>query len=332
MILISFGTRPEYIKIKPLIKEFKTRIPFKLLFTGQHMDLIGNLENIETLQIKEGQNRLDSIVVSILNQDQIFQGIDAVLVQGDTTSAFAVALAAFHRKIKVIHLEAGLRTYRKHDPYPEEFNRQAISRMADIHFCPTADAALRLSYENTEGSAYIVGNTCLDNLADLNLTPTRGNSVILTMHRRENHDKIADWFKAFDELAKLYQGTYIFALMTHPNPAVQKHVGLLKHVQQCVDPMDYEPFVKLLASCAYVITDSGGIQEEAAFLKKRTIICRKVTERTEGLGDFSVLCHEPEQLQERFASTIKKSDPIGSCPYGDGKSSKEIVSILEKEL
>ena len=115
MILMAFGTRPEYIKIKPLIEEMQGKIPFKLLFTGQHVDLLSNVadQDVVKLEIKDGQNRLDSIVSSVMNQDHIFEGIDAVLVQGDTTSVFAIALAAFHRRIKVVHLEAGLRTYDK---------------------------------------------------------------------------------------------------------------------------------------------------------------------------------------------------------------------------
>ena len=134
MILMAFGTRPEYIKIKPLIKEMQGKIPFKLLFTGQHVDLLANVEDQDVikLDIQDGSNRLDSIVSSIMNQDDIFEGVDSVLVQGDTTSVFAIALAAFHRRIKVIHLEAGLRTYDRDNPYPEEFYRQCISKIATI--------------------------------------------------------------------------------------------------------------------------------------------------------------------------------------------------------
>lgn len=113
MILMAFGTRPEYIKIKPLIKEMQGKIPFRLLFTGQHVDLLSDVkdQDVVKLEIKDGANRLDSIVASVMNQDHVFDGVEAVLVQGDTTSVFAIALAAFHRRIKVIHLEAGLRTY-----------------------------------------------------------------------------------------------------------------------------------------------------------------------------------------------------------------------------
>jgi UDP-N-acetylglucosamine 2-epimerase (non-hydrolysing) len=331
MILMAFGTRPEYIKIKPLIKEMQGKIPFRLLFTGQHVDLLSDVkdQDVVKLEIKDGANRLDSIVASVMNQDYVFDGVEAVLVQGDTTSVFAIALAAFHRRIKVIHLEAGLRTYDKENPYPEEFNRQAVSRIADIHLCPTPDAAFNLSQELVGGSVYVVGNTVLDNLT--HLTPTKDNTVVITMHRRENHEKMDRWFKALDHIAKTFSHEYRFILPIHPNPNVQKHRHLLKHVE-VIDPVPYEKFLEMLASCSYVITDSGGLQEETSFLGKHSIVCRKTTERPEGLGKFSALCPRPELLFEMFGNMIRTPDPVGECPYGDGKSAERIVKILLEEL
>ena len=255
MILMAFGTRPEYIKIKPLIEEMQGKIPFKLLFTGQHVDLLANVEdqNVVKLEIQDGINRLDSIVASVMNQDHVFEGVDAVLVQGDTTSVFAIALAAFHRRIKVIHLEAGLRTYDRDNPYPEEFNRQAVSRIADIHLCPTPDAAFNLSQELVGGSVYVVGNTVLDNLT--HLTPTKTNTVVITMHRRENHKKMDLWFKALDHIAKTFSHEYRFVLPIHPNPNVQKHRHLLEHVE-VIDPVPYEEFLEMLASCSWKVLRS----------------------------------------------------------------------------
>ena len=331
MILMAFGTRPEYIKIKPLIETMEGRIPFKLLFTGQHVDLLSNVEDQDVirLEIQDGSNRLDSIVSSIINQDHIFDGIDAVLVQGDTTSVFSIALAAFHRRIKVIHLEAGLRTYDKENPYPEEFNRQAVSRIADIHLCPTPDSAYNLGMELVRGSIHVVGNTVLDNLT--HLEPTRDNTVVVTMHRRENHDNMDEWFKVINNLAEEFEGQYEFILPIHPNPNVKKHQHLLTHVK-VIDPVPYNEFLELLASCSYVITDSGGLQEETSFLGKRSIVCRKTTERPEGLGGFSTLCGEPEGLYEAFRETTYFSPPTGDCPYGDGNSAERIVEILLEEL
>ena len=331
MILMAFGTRPEYIKIKPLIEEMEGRIPFKLLFTGQHVDLLANVEDQDVirLEIQDGPNRLDSIVSSIMNQDHIFEGIDAVLVQGDTTSVFAIALAAFHRRIKVIHLEAGLRTYDKGNPYPEEFNRQAVSRIADIHLCPTPDSAFNLARELVRGSIYVVGNTVLDNL--VHLEPTRDNTVIVTMHRRENHDKMAEWFEALDNIAKTFYHEYRFILPIHPNPNVQKHRHLLKYVE-VIDPVPYDEFLEMLASCSYVITDSGGLQEETAFLGKRSIVCREVTERPEGLGDFSVLCGEPEDLLTSFYEKRTPPNQRASAPMETANQGRELLRFCLEEL
>ena len=137
MILISYGTRPEYLKVKPVMDELdKDGIKYETLFTGQHLDLINDVEINQSITIHNGVNRLDAIVSSIMNNID-FRGIDYVMVQGDTTSAFAVALSAFHSGIKIIHLEAGLRTYDNNNPYPEEVNRKIISQIADIHLCPT---------------------------------------------------------------------------------------------------------------------------------------------------------------------------------------------------
>ena len=328
MILISFGTRPEFIKIKPLIEAFKDRIPFKLLFTGQHVDLLSDVEgDIHKLTIEDGSNRLDSIVSSMMNNDAIFEGVEAVLVQGDTTSVFAVALAAFHRRIKIIHLEAGLRTYNKDHPYPEEFNRRAVSVMADIHLSPTELCTENLNKERVDGKIFTVGNTVLDNLVDIQ--PEYTNKVVITMHRRENHHIIPEWFAAFDRLA-LENPQYEFIIPLHPNPNVQKHKDLLKHVK-VVDPMQYAEFIKLLSQARLVITDSGGLQEESSFFKKKCIVCRQATERVEGMGTFAFMS-SPDKVESDFYSMIDDYIPDDTCPYGDGHSAERITNILLEEL
>ena len=328
MILISFGTRPEYIKIKPLIKAFEGKIPYKLLFTGQHVDLLSKVEgDIFRLNIQDGPNRLDSIVSSVMNNDQIFKDIDAVLVQGDTTSVFAVALAAFHRKIKIIHLEAGLRTFNKNHPYPEEFNRRAVSVMADIHLSPTEVCTSNLQRERVDGKIFTVGNTVLDNLVHIH--PEYTNKIVITMHRRENHNLIPEWFGMFDKLAK-ENPEYDFVIPLHPNPNVQKHKNLLKHVR-VVDPMDYEDFIKLLSQAYIVITDSGGLQEESSFFGKKCIVCRETTERVEGMGTFAFMTN-PQQLENDFYMVLKDHVPDDVCPYGDGLSANRITNLLLEEL
>ena len=331
MILLSFGTRPEWIKIKPLLDKMDGNIPYRLLFTGQHVDLlskVGKDKDLVKLEIKDGPNRLDSIVSSVMNLEEIFEDITSVLVQGDTTSAFSIALASFHRRIKVIHLEAGLRTYDKNQPYPEEFNRQAISRIADVHLCPTDLSKIFLNNEKTEGRIEVVGNTVLDNLRG---TETEyDNKVVVTMHRRENHHNMDEWFKAIDKLAESNKNLD-FIIPLHPNPNVKKHSHLLKNLK-IVEPMEYNEFIKLLAQTRLVITDSGGLQEETSFLKKKCIVCRKKTERAEGVGTFAFMCLEPQELEGIFNKVNDDHIPVGDCPYGDGYASEKVFEVLRDEI
>ena len=328
MILITFGTRPEYIKVLPVMREFDSRgYPYKTFFTGQHTDLLENTISPDyQIEISEGGNRLDTIVQAILNKDEIFENIDSVMVQGDTTSAFATALAAFHRKIPVAHLEAGLRTYDKYSPYPEEFNRRAISSLADIHFVPTQVAADNLQREGFKEQIHLVGNTVLDNLSHLKTYDS--DTVIVTLHRREKHSQIKEWFEEINRLAKKNPHLqFIFPI--HPNPMVKKYENLLTSVV-VYPPMEHEEFISRLARCKYIITDSGGIQEEAAFLKKPCIVCRDFTERAEGLGSFSILCKTPAELEPSLLWAAKTDLQGLTCPYGDGKSSQYIADVYKK--
>jgi len=325
VILICFGTRPEWIKIKPVVDAIRGEIPYKLLFTGQHLDILDKIsEPVTTLQIFDGPNRLDSIIQSMMNRVGVFDGITSVLVQGDTTSVFAMALAAFHRGIKIIHLEAGLRTYNKNHPYPEEFNRRSVSCMADIHFCPTQKAVDALHAENIKENVFLVGNTVLDNLSGIDTQ--YGDEVIITLHRRENHHIMDKWFKVLNLLAKNYP-EYKFTIPLHPNPAVQKHKHLLTHLN-VVDPIPYDDFILRLANAKLVITDSGGIQEETSFFGKKCIVCREHTERSEGLGTFSFLT-SPDKIEVLFHEIQKYPIPYGDCPYGDGMASYKILDILK---
>jgi UDP-N-acetylglucosamine 2-epimerase (non-hydrolysing) len=327
MILITFGTRPEYIKVLPVMKEFDSRgYPYKTFFTGQHTSLLENaLTPDHQIEISEKGNRLDTIVQTILNNEDIFVGVTSVMVQGDTTSAFATALAAFHRKIPVAHLEAGLRTYDKYSPYPEEFNRRAISSLAEVHFVPTEVAANNLRQEGFKDNIHLVGNTVLDNLSGVETSDS--NTVIVTLHRREKHSKIDEWFTEINNLAK--KNSHLkFILPIHPNPMVKKYEHLLTSVI-VYPPMEHEEFISRLSRCKYIITDSGGIQEEAAFLKKPCIVCRDFTERAEGIGTFSVLCDSPNKLEDSliWASQVNLENLV--CPYGDGNSSKYIADVYK---
>jgi|TARA_R110002020_G_scaffold208860_1_gene414721 UDP-N-acetylglucosamine 2-epimerase (non-hydrolysing) len=329
MILICYGTRPEHIKISPLLKEMDDVIPYKTLFTGQHRDLVKNINFDHSLTISEGINRLDTVVQSCLNLDEsIFQDVTHILVQGDTVSAYSLALAAFHRGIKIIHLEAGLRTYDFDNPYPEEAYRQCISRISDINLCPTQNNLNNLQGEKINGDSVVVGNTVLDNLVDVQ--NEYGNKILITMHRRENHYNMDEWFKQINQLA-IDNPELKFEIPLHPNPNVKKHKDLLTHVS-VVSPFDYDTMIKEISECRFLISDSGGIQEESSFLNKKVIVCRKITERPESVGKHSFMCGEPKDLKGLFYSLKDNYEVNLECPYGDGRSSKRIVNYLKEKI
>jgi len=329
MILICYGTRPEHIKISPLLKEMGGVIPYKTLFTGQHTDLVKNINFDHTITIKDDKNRLDSVVQSCLNLDNsIFEGITHILVQGDTVSAYSLALTAFHRGIKVIHLEAGLRTYDFKNPYPEEAYRQMISRISDINLCPTELNLDNLQEEGVFGESVLVGNTVLDNL--VGIKTKYNDKVLVTMHRRENHINMSNWFESINQLAK-DNPELKFEIPLHPNPNVKKHKDLLTHVN-VVSPFDYDTMIKEISECRFLISDSGGIQEESSFLNKKVIVCRKITERPESVGKHSFMCGEPKDLKGVFYSLKDDYKVDLECPYGDGKSSKRIVNYLKEKI
>lgn len=330
MILLTYGTRPEYIKIKPLIKEFKkSSIAFKILFTGQHKDIANGEYDFKIEMTDMSINRLDSVMANLMTlSDDIFEGITHVLVQGDTTSVVGLSLAALHRKIKVIHLEAGLRTYDTENPFPEENNRRIVSTIATIHLCPTELNANNLYRENVNENVFVVGNTVLDNLVDYKEKCEYTNKVLVTMHRRENHENIHEWFTEINELAKKYSELE-FILPLHPNPNVQKHKSILTHVK-IVEPLNHEDLLNLLVKTRLVITDSGGIQEECSFFNKKCLVCRKVTERPESVNLTSFLINEPKDLLSIFNTHINDYIVNIESPYGDGKSSVKISNILTK--
>lgn len=328
MILIAYGTRPEWLKIKPIIAEFKKRkVNYKVLFSGQHETLIKGEYDIK-LNIKNTtENRLNNICASILEKMD-FKDYNAVIVQGDTSSALSIALAAFNSSIKVIHLEAGLRTYDKYSPYPEEVNRQLISRMSDINLCPTKANLNNLISEqpNIGVKSYVVGNTVLDNLKDIKVTYEK--NILITLHRRENIINIKSWFKEINNLARIYND-YDFIFPMHPNPLIQQHRNILSEVR-VVNPLKHKNFIDILAKCSLIISDSGGIQEEASFLNKKIIVTRNTTERTESLNKHSFLCEKPEFLKTHFDYHIKNPVVNFSCPYGNGNASKIIYDILKE--
>jgi len=326
-LLLCFGTRPEWLKVKPLV-DLMNPNDYKLLFTGQHMDLLKDVVVDYKIYINNSDNRLDSIVASCImgfpNDD--FSG---VLIQGDTGSAFGCAISAFNRKLKIYYMEAGLRSYDLDHPYPEEGYRQMIARISDVNFSPTQLSADNLISERILGKIHVVGNTVLDNLIKYD-TGSYGNTILVTLHRRENHHWIDEWFKTINQLAIDYS-QYKFVLPIHPNPNVQKYKHLLTNVN-VIEPMTHDETIKVLKDCKLIITDSGGLQEEGSFFNKKVIVCRKTTERPEGIDTGHLyMCNQPYQLKELFEILQKNYFIDSKCPYGDGNSSEKILKIINYE-
>lgn len=326
-ILLCFGTRPEWLKIKPLIKVM-SKTEYKLLFTGQHPDLLKDVEVDYKININNSENRLDSIITDCMLQfpSGDFRG---VLVQGDTGSAFGCALAAFNRQLKIYYLEAGLRSYNLQHPYPEEGYRQMIARIADVNLSPTQLSANNLLKEKVSGKVHVVGNSVLDNLVDFG-DPSYENFVLVTLHRRENHHWMDEWFKEINQLA-IDNPELEFILPIHPNPNVQKWKHLLTHVN-VVEPLDHLNMIYHIKKCKFIISDSGGLQEEGSFFNKKVIVCRETTERPEGLHTGHLhLCKTPKDLKRLFGKLKENPYIYEPCPYGDGYTSEKIYKILKNE-
>lgn len=322
MILIAYGTRPEWIKLKPLIEILKKHTKICVLYTGQQKD-IGLFEYDKNIIIKDGTNRLNNIITSILDSD-IFDNITHVIVQGDTASAFAIALSAYNAGIPISHIEAGLRTYDYKNPYPEESYRQMISSISSYHFCPTETDYKNILRERKNGKAFVVGNTVIDTLPELPIC--YDNCVLVTMHRRENLSEIKNWFTEIEKLAVNYPQLE-FVIPLHPNVIIQKYSSIFQKVK-IVSPMKHQSLLEFISKCKFIISDSGGIQEEAAFYNKKIFICRKVTERP---AKNQILIKEPRLLEKYFKKEINNYFIKEKCPFGDGTTSQKICDIMINE-
>tara|TARA_B100000768_G_scaffold16618_1_gene15200 strand:+ start:5300 stop:6337 length:1038 start_codon:yes stop_codon:yes gene_type:complete len=304
MYLICYGTRPELIKLIPLIIKFKERnIQFKTLFTGQHEDLIkdfykyiDNPDYIFTNIMTHGQslNELSSKI--LLQSNNLFKEnvFSNIIVQGDTTTAYSLALSAFHFQIPVIHLEAGLRTNNKYSPFPEEINRRLISQIASVHLCPTKISVENLYNENIIENVYLTGNTIVDmydyiqknsnpDIYIENLIKENKKYYVVTLHRRENRgEKITKMWEQLNQLSNKYKFIYI------SHPSLPKSKEILNKDINVLEPQNYENMIHLILNSNGIITDSGGLQEEAVCAMKKVLVCRDTTERPEtiecGLG------------------------------------------------
>tara|TARA_R100000406_G_scaffold84076_1_gene66896 strand:+ start:1025 stop:1981 length:957 start_codon:yes stop_codon:yes gene_type:complete len=318
-MVICFGTRPEWLKVKSV---YEAMPESKLLFTGQHEDLVQGVDPDLKMQIDKNGERLDSIVASCLLNFPDFED-DTVLVQGDTASAYGCALAAYHRKKKIVYLEAGLRSHSLGHPYPEEGYRQMISRISSINLCPTDLSKQNLENEDVLGECHVTGNTILDLLDKKGVT--YGDDVVVTMHRRENLSKMKEWFAAIDEAARTTGLNFVFPC----HPSVKHLSGMMNHVK-VIDPLNHGDMINLIKGCRFVITDSGGLQEEGSFLEKKVVVCRETTERPEGIDSGHILmCASPDELTSVVSEVFNDYEIDSPCPFGDGQSSKKIKFILE---
>ena len=349
-IIAVFGTRPEAVKMCPLILELKKRKCFdvKVCLTGQHREMLDSVTEIfgvkadYNLSVMANGQTLSDITSKIIDGiTPIFQNEkpDLILVHGDTATAFAAALAAFYLKIPVGHVEAGLRTYDISSPYPEEFNRRAVSLMSSLDFAPTEAARESLIKEGKKPECvFVTGNTVVDALKFTSSeVQTDEKTVLITAHRRESiGEGMRNIFSAVRSIARKYPDFKI-VYPVHPNPAVRKAaekvLGGAENIDLC-EPLDLKGFHSLLARSYIVMTDSGGVQEEAAALGKPCLVLRGKTERTEGGSLILVGTNENKIISafERLVDDKEFYDSIKNTPnpYGDGKASERIADILER--
>lgn len=358
-----FGTRPEAIKMAPLVKELEKRkeIDSKVLVTAQHREMLDSVlalfeitPDFDLNIMKHGQTISDITSRVIYGAGEIFkrEKPDIVLVHGDTTTTFAAALAAFYQKIPVGHVEAGLRTGNIYSPYPEEMNRKLTGSLSTYHFSPTVMNRDNLLRENVnENNILITGNTVIDALLSVTakeysfedetinqIDSSKQRLVLLTCHRRENWgEPMEHIFSAIAELAKKHEDIVVVFPM-HKNPLVRelahRYMGDNDRIR-LIEPLDYEPFANLMKKAYFILTDSGGIQEEAPSLGKPVLVLRTETERPEAVeaGTVKLAGVEREEVLHLADRLLSEPDfynemACATNPYGDGKASKRIADFL----
>jgi len=368
-ILIIFGTRPEAIKMAPIIIRLKKNNHFitKVCVTAQHREMLDQVLDFFSikpdydLNLMERNQSLFKLTSNIFtNIESVFEEFqpDYILVHGDTTTAMSCAIAAYYAKIKIFHVEAGLRTYDKYSPFPEEINRTIISSIADFHFAPTKQAKYNLINENIkEKNIYITGNTVVDALFDgLKIVSKRKSKVrftinkkidfkkdiiLVTGHRRENFGSgFENICKAIRYVANNNNNVQI-VYPVHLNPNVQgvvkKYLSNINNII-LIEPLPYEVFIYLMNKSKIILTDSGGIQEEAPSLGKPVLVMRETTERPEAIevGTVKLVGTDMNNIikhTEILLNDKRRYEVISNLknPYGDGTASKKIVDILLKK-
>ena len=362
-VMSVFGTRPEAIKMAPLVKALARREGIESLccLTGQHRQMLDSvmeifrLEGDYDLNIMQKQQTLSSITTrTILGMESVLEEAkpDLILVHGDTSTTFAGALAAFYHKIPVGHVEAGLRTYDVYSPFPEEMNRTLVGDIAALHFSPTLANAENLRKEAVKGEIFITGNTVIDAMAttvqpdfhfaleELNALDFENKRIIaLTCHRRENYGKpMEDIFRAVRHIAETYEDVE-FVYPVHLSPAVRecagKYLGGVERIH-LIEPLDVEQMHNLMARCHFVMTDSGGLQEEAPALGKPVLVLRRETERPEAIAAGTVKLAGVEyadivRLAKELLDDPAVFDAMAKAvnPYGDGHACERIADAIE---
>jgi UDP-N-acetylglucosamine 2-epimerase (non-hydrolysing) len=335
MILFALGTRPEVIKLAPLIREAARRqLSFRILFTGQHRELFQDVSDLipppdADLDVMTGNHTLNEVLSSIIaRSERILKEISPslVIVQGDTTTVLGVSLAAFNLRIPIGHVEAGLRTHDLSSPFPEEGNRQMVSRIAAYNWAPTPRAARQLLAEGIT-NVHMTGNTVIDACLSFPFEPRYGDNVLITLHRRENAgERMQAMAAQLERLAKANPDlNFIFPM--HPNPQVQALRTRFEAVK-VIDPLPYREMIAMLAEMRCAITDSGGIQEECAAFRKKVIVCRDTTERPESV-EVGLARLADTDIEAHFEWAAREPEWNGENPYGDGKASQRILDILQ---
>jgi len=362
-ILLVFGTRPEAIKMCPIVKELKKRekMEIKLCVTGQHEEMLGQVLDAfnevpdYNLKIMRKNQSLSSTTILLLGKmEDLLSEIepDIVLVHGDTLSAFVTALACFYAKIPVAHVEAGLRTYDIMSPYPEEFNRQAVDAISWLMFAPTRLAAENLVREGRNiKNIFVTGNTVIDALSTTisdqyksELLDWVGNSrlVLLTAHRRENiGSAMENIFKAVKSVIREVENLKV-VYPVHLNPAIRNIADSIFERDErirLIEPLDVMDFHNLMKRAYVIVTDSGGIQEEAPALGKPVLVVRDTTERPEGVeaGTLKLIGTKRQHIENELKKILLDEQEYlrmakAVNPYGDGHASEKIADVLEMVL
>ena len=363
-VMLVFGTRPEAIKMCPLVNELKKRtttIETVVCVTGQHRQMLDQVlkafeitPDYDLSIMKSGQTLFDITTNILTSIKAVLEEVkpDVVLVHGDTSTTFVTALACFYLQIPVGHVEAGLRTHNIYSPYPEEFNRQAVSIIARYNFAPTERSKQNLVKEGKlESSIYITGNTAIDALKTTvhsdyshpELDWAAGSRLILlTAHRRENlGEPLHNMFRAIRRVVDEHQDVKVIYPI-HMNPVVrqaaEEELGNCDRVK-IIEPLDVLDFHNFLARSYLILTDSGGIQEEAPSLGKPVLVMRDTTERPEGVeaGTLKLVGTDEQVIYDNFKLLLENRDAYeamanASNPYGDGMACKRIADILERDL